>query len=81
MLKTIIKETIIIALIIFAIVLALLIMFYDYLPNNKIIPETVTYSMPKELSEVKEELGNTIDSIAKEPVLTYEVEAEDLARI
>ena len=82
MIKTIIKETIIIGLIILAIVLTLLIILYDYLPNNKVIPESVKYTMPKELSDVKEELGNTtIDNSKKDPVLTYEVGADDLARI
>ena len=44
MTKSIIKEIIIILLLLLAIILALGILFYDYIPTNRAIPSVGTYS-------------------------------------
>ena len=53
--KNIIKEIIIVLLLILAIILILGILLYEYVPNNKIIPQQVSYTTPE---NVKEELSN-----------------------
>lgn len=56
MIKTILKETIIILLICIAILLILGVVFYDYNPLNKILPNKVAYSTPEEIKkEIQEE--------------------------
>lgn len=79
MLKNILKESIIMILLCAAIALILAVIFYDFIPINKVIPETITYAMPEELSEVKEELRNTFSDESENVVLTYEVTEEDLS--
>ena len=74
MVRSIIKEVIIILLLIVAILLALGVVFYDYIPTNKQIPSVSTYktseSMSKELSEqVKEE---------EQVLVTMQVTEQDL---
>lgn len=76
--KTIIKESLIILLLCIIIALILAVIFYDYIPTNKIIPEQVSYSMPAELSEVQEELSNTFNTDNEKVILTYEITEEDL---
>lgn len=56
MAKTIIKEAFIMILLCVAIALILAVIFYDYVPINKTVPQPVAYSMPEELSEIEEEL-------------------------
>lgn len=73
--KNIMKEIIIILLLILAIILILGVLLYDYVPNNKIIPQQVSYTTPE---KVKSELA-TDDSVdTTEVVVTYEVNADDL---
>ena len=67
--KNIIKEIIIVLLLILAIILILGILLYEYVPNNKIIPQQVSYTTPESTSE------NVDDS---QIIMTYEVTATDL---
>lgn len=73
--KKIAKETIIILLLILAIILILGVLFYDYSPAKKVLPEKVAYTTPE---NVVQELatGNSVDS--GEVVMTYEVNADDI---
>ena len=50
MVKNIIKEIIILLLMVLAIILVLGILLYDYVPNNKIIPDKVAYTTPENVS-------------------------------
>lgn len=56
MAKTVIKEMIITLLILLAIILVLCILFYDYNPATKVIPDKVAYTTPE---NVKEELSKS----------------------
>ena len=79
MVKQIIKEAFVTILLCAALCLVLAIVFYEYIPINKVVPEPVQYSMPNELSEVKEELSHSIDQYdEKEPILTYTIDEDDL---
>ena len=74
MAKSIIKEIVIILLLLIAIVLALGIMFYDYIPTNKTIPSVEKYSTAE---TIKTELEEKI--VEEETVLvTYEITSSDL---
>lgn len=76
MAKNIIKEIIIMLLLCLAIILILGVILYDeYVPSNKILPEEVSYVTPQ---NIKEELKNS-DSIEEDKViLTYEIDESDL---
>lgn len=75
MLKSVIKEIFIILLLSIAILLILGILFYDYIPTNKIIPAKATYNTPEEVkNEIKEEVNTDIDKTS----ITYEVTDSDL---
>ena len=63
--KNIIKEIIIVLLLILAIILILGILLYEYVPNNKLIPQQVSYTTSE----------NVDDS---QVIMTYEVTATDL---
>lgn len=51
MLKIILKETIITLLLCIAILLILGVLFYDYNPLNKIVPNKISYTAPEEIKE------------------------------
>lgn len=74
MLKSVIKEIFIILLLSIAILLILGILFYDYIPINRVIPEREAYVTPE---EVKNEVEETITETEKVEV-TYEVTDSDL---
>ena len=74
--KNIIKEIIIVLLLILAIILILGILLYEYVPNNKIIPQQVSYTTPE---NVKEELSTSENVDDSQVIMTYEVTATDLA--
>lgn len=74
MIKSVIKEIFIILLLGIAIFLILGILFYDYIPMNKVIPQKEAYITP---NEVKKELEETITETEKVEV-TYEVTDSDL---
>ena len=59
MVKSVIKEILIMLLLCIAIVLIFGLLFYDYIPTNKMIPAKEAYVTP---NEVKEENGNAVES-------------------
>jgi len=75
MAKNIVKEIIILLLISLAILLILGIILYDYMPNNKIIPEVKEY---QKSAEMKEALLNAKAEEGTKVVLTYEITDTDL---
>mgnify|MGYP001851837679 CR=1 FL=1 len=74
MLKSVAKEIFIILLLSLAIILILGILFYEYIPINKYVPEREAYVTPE---NVKNELEETITETGKVEV-TYEVTDADL---
>ena len=75
MAKSIAKEIIIGLLLCLAIILVLAVLMYSYIPNNKVIPEAVSYTAPEEVKKVLEEAE--MDS--SQVILTYEVNSSDLS--
>ena len=78
MIKSVLKEIVIIVLLTAAIVLLLGILFYDYMPTSKVIPSKVQeYAIDKDVeAELEKELNN---SNSEEIVKTYLLDATDLA--
>ena len=77
--KRFLKELMITVLLCIALVLILAVIFYDYIPINKAIPEPVDYTMPESLSEVKEELKNAVQDEEDKIIVTYEIDDSDLS--
>lgn len=75
MAKNVIKEMIIILLLCLAIILALGVILYEYVPAGKIIPEEVSYTTP---SEIKEEINKGENVENEQVILTYSVDSTDL---
>ena len=75
MVKSIIKEIIIMLLLCVAILLILGVLLYEYVPSNKIIPEEVAYTTP---DAVKEELSKNDGVDDEQVILTYSIDATDL---
>lgn len=74
MVKSVIKEIIIILLLIVALLLALGVLFYDYIPNNKTVPNVGVYRTSDSVQEALEE-----QIVEDETVLvTYEITSDDL---
>lgn len=74
MVKSIIKEIIIMLLLCVAILLILGVLFYDYIPSNKVVPGKIAYSTPENIQEeVNEEVIE-----ANKTKITYEVTEADL---
>lgn len=77
MIKTILKETIIILLICIAILLILGVLFYDYNPLNKILPNKVAYSTPEEIKkEIQED--EVKDILESEYNVVYSIDSTDM---
>lgn len=74
MIKSIIKEIIIMLLLCVAILLILGILFYDYIPTNKVIPTKEAYSTPE---NVKAEIEEEITEVEKTEI-SYEITDADL---
>ena len=74
MVKNIIKEIIILLLMVLAIILVLGILLYDYVPNNKIIPDKVAYTTPENVSS---ELQTDSEVDTSEVLVTYQIDATD----
>lgn len=76
MIAKILKEIFIIILLTLAIVLILGLLFYNYIPTNKLLPGQVTYVPTKEVNELKEqaEAENNINKVN----IVYEVDSSDL---
>ena len=75
MVKNIIKEIIILLLMVLAIILVLGILLYDYVPNNKIIPDKAAYTTPENVSS---ELQTDSEVDTSEVLVTYQIDATDL---
>lgn len=77
MAKTIIKETFIIILTTVAIGLVLAVIFYQFLPTNKIVPSKVTaYSTPENVEkEIKDDYNGELES----STTTYTITDADLS--
>lgn len=74
MTRSIIKEIIIILLLLLAIILALGVLFYDYIPTNRTIPTVGAYSTSESIkTELNEKLAND-DTV----LVTYEITGTDL---
>ena len=72
--KRFLKELMITILLCIALVLILAVIFYDYIPINKTIPQSIEYSMPESMSEVKEELNNAVQNEESRIIVTYEID-------
>ena len=74
--KKVIKEICIGILALIAIMLLLAIVFYDYVPINKVIPNKVAYTVPE---NVKTELNEDVTIQNTQPQkITYSVTSSDL---
>ena len=80
MVKTILKEVIITLLLCIAILLILSILFYDYNPLNKIVPNKIAYSTPEEIKNEIEQ--NEVKDILEDGVnIVYSIDSLDLNKI
>ena len=78
MAKSIFKEILIILLVCVAIVLLMAVIFYSYIPTNKVIPAKVTaYQLPQNVEEIINE--TTIDSFDSSSI-NYTIDDSDLTR-
>ena len=75
MVKSMIKEIIIMLLLCLAILLLLGILLYEYVPMTKTIPNPVSYTTP---NNIKQELADSDNLDESEIIMTYEVDATDL---
>ena len=73
--KNVLREIIILLLLTLAIILLLGVLLYEYVPMNKVIPETVTYTATDETRKAIEEQSAHDDGTV---VLSYEVTSTDL---
>ena len=73
--KNVLREIIILLLLTLAIILLLGVLLYEYVPMNKVIPETVTYTATDETRKAIEEQSAQDDGTV---VLSYEVTSTDL---
>ena len=74
MVKSVIKEILIILLLLVVIILALGIIFYNYMPSNKTVPNVEEYTASE---EVKTALNEKITEEEK-VLVTYELTSSDL---
>ena len=75
MVKSIIKDAIIMLLVCLAILLVLCILLYDFIPSNKILPAEVSYQASE---EIRKELDSAVNGETTKVVLSYEVTSTDL---
>lgn len=71
----IIKEIIILLLVCLVGMLLFSVIFYEYIPNRKIIPEVTQYSAS---DKIKEQMADDIDKKDDQIVKTFEVTSSDL---
>lgn len=76
MVKSIIKELIIILLLVLAILLVLGIFLYDYIPTNKIVPKIEQYQVPNSIQEELNESANDLEEESTQ--IVYEIDGTDL---
>lgn len=74
--KGVFKQILIVILACIAIMLAMALVFYQYIPNNRVMPSKVTaYAMPDSIkAEIEEDAGQDL----KEQVETFEITDSDL---
>ena len=78
MAKSIFKEVLIILLVCLAIILLMAVIFYNYIPTNKVIPAKVTaYQLPENVEAIINE--TTIDSYNSASI-NYTIDDADLSR-
>ena len=78
MAKSIFKEVLIILLVCVAIILLMAVIFYNYIPTNKVIPAKVTaYQLPENVEAIINE--TTIDSYNSASI-NYTIDDADLSR-
>ena len=75
MVGKILKEVGIALLLCLAIILLLGVLLYEFIPNNKVLPEKVAYVTPE---NVKEEINKSEGVDESSVVLTYQIDANDL---
>ena len=75
MTKVIIRETIIALLVCLAVLIILSIVLYNYIPSNKVIPESVEYTPSR---EIQSQLNAAVEDNSDEIIMTYEITANDL---
>lgn len=73
--KSIAKEIIIALLLCLAILLVLSVLLYSYIPNNKVMPELVSYTTPEEAKEILKEAQADTSKV----IMTYEVNGNELS--
>jgi hypothetical protein len=72
--KAVLKELIITLILCLAIILLIAVIMYEYAPDNKVIPEAVSYTAPQEATEVLKESV----SEASQVLMTYQVNSTDI---
>lgn len=75
MVKVVIRELIIALLACAALLLAVVTVFYNFIPANKTLPEVTKY---KAAEDIQVQLNEEVDEESDEIILTYEVTAQDL---
>lgn len=75
MVKSILKEICIMLLLCVAIVLILLVIFYEYIPSNKVVPNKLSAYTTEE--NIKAEIQENIEGVNKVEV-SYEITSSDL---
>lgn len=77
MVKSIIKEIIIILLLLLAVILALGVLFYDYIPSNKTVPSVSTYKTAESVAKELQEQVTGDEAV----LVTYEITSDDLKQL
>ena len=72
----IIKEIIIMLLVALAGMLLFAVIFYEYIPNRKVVPEVIQYSASEKIKELK---ADNIDQKNEQIIKTFEVTSSDLS--
>ncbi|MBR0428025.1 MAG: hypothetical protein IJK18_07505 [Clostridia bacterium] len=72
----IIKEMIIMLLVALASMLLFAVIFYEYIPNRKVVPEVLQYSASEKIKELK---ADNIDQRNEQVIKTFEVTSSDLS--
>ena len=75
MVKSVLKEIIIILLLTLAIILLLGVLLYDYVPMNKVMPEKISYTASDEVKQISTEVEKKNEEI---PITSYTVTSTDL---
>ena len=72
----IIKEIIIMLLVALAGMLLFAVLFYEYIPNRKVVPEVSQYTASEKIQELK---ADDIDTRNEQVIKTFEVTSSDLS--